>query len=164
MPRPTNHNGEVVINPTERPGVLTAGGSDRQSARRDASSEAADEAFRAEQAEGASEGNEAGEKKELDAATLCRLLALLADKTRLRILWLLAEGERAVGSMTAELGLPQPTVSHHLAWLRTLHLVSPRRAGKNVFYALGKAARAGADGSLWLLTGDAVVTIGPRGA
>src|SRR5215213_7933730 len=96
----------------------------------------------------------------VDATALCRLLSLLADRTRLRILWLLADGERAVGAMTTELGLPQPTVSHHLAWLRTMHLVSPRRAGKNVFYALGRAARAEADGSLSLMTADTVVTIG----
>ena len=103
--------------------------------------------------------------KDIDsAAILCRLLALLADKTRLRILWLLADGERAVGAMTAELGLPQPTVSHHLAWLRTMHLVSPRRAGKNVFYALGRAARTEHDGSLSLLTADHVVMLGRRPA
>src|SRR4051795_3979343 len=47
----------------------------------------------------------------VDAPALCRLLSLLADRTRLRILWLLADGERAVGAMTTELGLPQPTVS-----------------------------------------------------
>ena len=103
--------------------------------------------------------------RDIDAATvLCRLLALLADKTRLRILWLLADGERAVGAMTAELGLPQPTVSHHLAWLRTMHLVSPRRAGKNVFYALGRAARTEPDGSLSLLTTDHVVSLSRRPA
>ena len=94
-----------------------------------------------------------------DTVLLCRLLALLADKTRLRILWLLADGERAVGAMTSELRLPQPTVSHHLAWLRTMHLVSPRRAGKNVFYALGRSARTESDGMLSLITGDTVVTI-----
>lgn len=96
---------------------------------------------------------------EIDTLSLSRLLSLLADRTRLRILWLLADGERAVGAMTTELGLPQPTVSHHLAWLRTMHLVSPRRAGKNVFYALGRAARTEPDGSLSLMTADTVVTI-----
>ena len=101
---------------------------------------------------------------QIDAVALCRLLSLLADKTRLRILWLLAGGERAVGAMTAELGLPQPTVSHHLAWLRTMHLVSPRRAGKNVFYALGRAARAKGDGSLSLMTADMTVTLARREA
>ena len=102
--------------------------------------------------------------KDVDATALSRLLALLADKTRLRILWLLAEGDRAVGAMTSELRLPQPTVSHHLAWLRTMQLVSPRRAGKNVFYALGRAARTEPDGTLSLMTADTVVSIGRRAA
>ena len=123
----------------------------------DESAARAAEALAAGQRAGASGGN-----PDLDAATLCRLLSLLADKTRLRILWLLADGERTVGGMTAELRLPQPTVSHHLAWLRTMHLVSPRRAGKNVFYALGRAARAESGGALSLLTNDAVVTIARR--
>ena len=105
-------------------------------------------------------GHSINRDKEVDAsAVLCRLLSLLSDRTRLRILWLLADGEKSVGAMTAELGLPQPTVSHHLAWLRTMHLVSPRRAGKNVFYALGRAARSERDGSLSLLTADHVVSI-----
>jgi DNA-binding transcriptional ArsR family regulator len=122
-----------------------------------------DSAARAAEALTAGQGaGSSGANPDLDAATLCRLLSLLADKTRLRILWLLADGERTVGGMTAELRLPQPTVSHHLAWLRTMHLVSPRRAGKNVFYALGRAARAESGGALSLLTADAVVTIARR--
>jgi DNA-binding transcriptional ArsR family regulator len=104
-------------------------------------------------------GSRNADEADSDTVVLCRLLTLLADKTRLRILWLLADGERAVGAMTSELRLPQPTVSHHLAWLRTMHLVSPRRAGKNVFYALGRFARTESEGSLSLVTGDTVVTI-----
>lgn len=100
----------------------------------------------------------------MDEASVCRLMSLLADKTRLKILKLLAEKERHVGALTAELGLPQPTVSHHLAWLRTVGLVSPRRAGKFVFYALGPAAEIGSDGQLTLHAADAVVTISQRRA
>jgi ArsR family transcriptional regulator len=90
---------------------------------------------------------------------LSRLIRTLADNTRLRILRLLTEGERDVGGITTALRLPQPTVSSHLGWLRTMHLVSPRRAGKHVFYTLGRSARAESNGSLSLLTGDTVVTI-----
>jgi len=114
------------------------------------------EALAAGQRAGASGGN-----PDLDAATLCRLLSLLADKTRLRILWLLADGERTVGGMTAELRLPQPTVSHHLAWLRMMDLVSPRRQGKHVFYALGPAAQCDENGKMTMTADDATVTITP---
>ena len=92
---------------------------------------------------------------------VCRLLALLADKTRLRILRLLADGERPVVSLTGELRVPQPTVSHHLAWLRMMDLVSPRRQGKHVFYALGPAAKYAEAGVLTLTADDATVTITP---
>jgi DNA-binding transcriptional ArsR family regulator len=92
---------------------------------------------------------------------VCRLLSLLADKTRLKILRLLADGERPVVSLTGALRLPQPTVSHHLAWLRMMDLVSPRRQGKHVFYALGPAARWGDGGVLTLTADDATVTITP---
>ena len=100
----------------------------------------------------------------IDDASVCRLLSLLADKTRLKILKLLANKEHHVGALTAELGLPQPTVSHHLAWLRTVGLVSPRRQGKFVFYALGPAAEIGEEGQLSLHAADAVITITQRKA
>ena len=90
-----------------------------------------------------------------------RLLSLLADKTRLKILRILAGGERPVVALTTELRLPQPTVSHHLAWLRMMDLVSPRRQGKHVFYALGPAAQCDEAGVLTLTADDATVTITP---
>ena len=91
---------------------------------------------------------------------VCRLLSLLADRTRLKILRILAGGERPVVALTSELGLPQPTVSHHLAWLRMMDLVSPRRQGKHGYYALGPAAQED-DGVLTLTADDATVTITP---
>jgi DNA-binding transcriptional ArsR family regulator len=92
---------------------------------------------------------------------VCRLLSLLADRTRLKILRILAGGERPVVALTAELSLPQPTVSHHLAWLRMMDLVSPRRQGKHVFYALGPAVQCDGTGVLTMTADDATVTITP---
>ena len=91
-----------------------------------------------------------------------RLLALLADRTRLRILRILAEGERPVVGLTSELRLPQPTVSHHLAWLRMMDLVAPRRQGKHVFYSLGRAAEYDGQGTLTLRSDTATVRITPN--
>jgi ArsR family transcriptional regulator len=51
----------------------------------------------------------------------------LADKTRLRILALLGNNEVCVCHIHDSLGLPQPTVSRHLAYLRRSGLVSARR-------------------------------------
>jgi len=67
---------------------------------------------------------------------LVSLFRLLSDKTRMQILVILARGERNVGSLCGELGLPQPTVSHHLGLLRSKSLILSRRNGKQVFYAL----------------------------
>jgi DNA-binding transcriptional ArsR family regulator len=101
-----------------------------------------------------------GRRDATPSGDVCRLLSLLADRTRLKILRILAGGERPVVALTSELGLPQPTVSHHLAWLRMMDLVSPRRQGKHVYYALGPAAQE-VDGVLTLTADDATVTITP---
>jgi DNA-binding transcriptional ArsR family regulator len=71
-----------------------------------------------------------------DLEQLTSLFRLLSDKTRLSILLLLAEGERSVTSLCEALGLPQPTVSHHLGLLRMNNVIGNRRAGKQVFYDL----------------------------
>ena len=64
------------------------------------------------------------------------ILRLLADPTRLRVLSLLRHGEMNVSSLCAQLGLAQPTVSHHLGLLRSGGLLESRRSGKQVFYSL----------------------------
>lgn len=68
--------------------------------------------------------------------SLVGLFRLLADKTRVNILMILAKGERNVTSLCHDLRLPQPTVSHHLGLLRMQNLISNRRHGKQVFYCL----------------------------
>jgi DNA-binding transcriptional ArsR family regulator len=83
-----------------------------------------------------------------DLEPLVGLFRLLSDKTRLNILMILARGERNVSSLCEELGLPQPTVSHHLGLLRTKSLISNRRSGKQVFYGLNGQVDAGVAGSL----------------
>jgi ArsR family transcriptional regulator len=52
----------------------------------------------------------------------------LADPIRLRIMNCLAAGELCVCDIVDLLGLPQPTVSRHLAYLRRSGLVVVRRA------------------------------------
>lgn len=65
-----------------------------------------------------------------------RLLKALADETRLQILGLLAQhGELSVGDLARFLNLRDPTISHHLAILRELDLVSVRAEGTTHLYA-----------------------------
>jgi ArsR family transcriptional regulator, arsenate/arsenite/antimonite-responsive transcriptional repressor len=58
----------------------------------------------------------------------------LADRTRLRILALLGNNEVCVCHLHDSLGVPQPTVSRHLAYLRRTGLVSARRDGVWMHY------------------------------
>jgi len=68
------------------------------------------------------------------------LFKALGDRTRLRILALLAAGEVCVCNVHESLGLPQPTVSRHLAYLRRSGLVETRRDGVWIHYRLAPPA------------------------
>jgi ArsR family transcriptional regulator len=69
-----------------------------------------------------------------------QLLKALADPVRLRILHLLLDAEEiCVCHIHEALGLPQPTVSRHLAYLRKHGLVIGRKEGQWVHYRLAKA-------------------------
>lgn len=69
-------------------------------------------------------------------ASTLRLLKVLADESRLRIVGILANGERSVDELAAQLDLRAPTVSHHLARLRDVGIVSMRSAGNVHVYRL----------------------------
>lgn len=58
----------------------------------------------------------------------------LSDTTRLRIMGLLLSGEVCVCDIHDSLGLPQPKVSRHLAYLRRAGLVEARKDGLWVHY------------------------------
>jgi ArsR family transcriptional regulator len=60
----------------------------------------------------------------------------LADRTRLRLLNLMADGEVCVNFFTEALGESQPKVSRHLAYLRNAGLVDTRRHGKWIYYSI----------------------------
>ena len=66
--------------------------------------------------------------------TAAATLKMLADPTRLRILWALLHGEHSVNELAAHVGSPASTVSQHLAKLRLAKLVRTRRHGTQVFY------------------------------
>lgn len=70
------------------------------------------------------------------ARSACELLRGLAHESRLMILCLLVEGEKSVSELEAFLEMRQPTVSQQLARLRADRLVTTRREGKTIYYAL----------------------------
>lgn len=69
---------------------------------------------------------------QVDAAVAA--FALLADPTRLRLLWLLSAGELDVGSLAGAVGATPSAASQHLAKLRLAGLVSVRRDGRRHLY------------------------------
>ena len=71
-----------------------------------------------------------------DPAALARLFRVLGDPTRLRIVNLLADGERTVTEIVAAVGGLQPRVSTHLACLRHCRIVEAERRGREVTYRL----------------------------
>jgi ArsR family transcriptional regulator len=75
------------------------------------------------------------------------LFKALADTTRLRILALLGNNEVCVCHIHDSLGLPQPTVSRHLAYLRRAGLVDTRRDGVWMHYQVARSLDPTAEGS-----------------
>jgi len=59
---------------------------------------------------------------------------MLAATVRLHIVWILAHGERDVGSLAEEVGATAQVVSQHLAKLRLAGLVHARREGRRQVY------------------------------
>ena len=68
-----------------------------------------------------------------NVAETCKMLA---DKTRVAMIALLADGKSSVGDLCDKLKLPQPTVSHHLALLRMSRVVDRKRQGREMHYSL----------------------------
>ncbi len=67
---------------------------------------------------------------------MAKYFRAFGEPTRLRILELVADGERSVGELVAATGQPQPTVSNHLACLRWCGFVTARRAHRRVYYSI----------------------------
>jgi ArsR family transcriptional regulator len=71
----------------------------------------------------------------IDCVEFCKALA---DDTRQKILEMLLEGEKCVGDIAEAFNVSQPTVSHHLNVLRQFGLVTNRKEGKQVYYAINR--------------------------
>src|SRR3569833_3112597 len=73
---------------------------------------------------------------EADVQALRACFKALANESRLRIVGLLAERERSVQELAELLDLKEPTVSHHLAVLKELGVVTSRPEGVVRWHAL----------------------------
>ncbi|MFW0788176.1 ArsR/SmtB family transcription factor [Gordonia sp. CPCC 205333] len=61
---------------------------------------------------------------------------MLADGTRVRLLWALRDREMSVSQLADEVGKAAPSVSQHLAKLRMARLVRTRREGTTIYYSV----------------------------
>ncbi|MFE7595250.1 ArsR/SmtB family transcription factor [Kitasatospora sp. NPDC057512] len=86
------------------------------------------------QVSGAHHAQERRDDERLEAAA--GILALLADRTRLALLQRLSAGEADVTTLTEATGAPRTSVSQHLGKLRLAGLVTTRKDGRRVVYAL----------------------------
>lgn len=68
--------------------------------------------------------------------TAAGTLRMLAEPTRLHLLWQLSQGSKTVTELTAATGVPRTVASQHLAKLRLSGLVDTRKNGRHVIYSL----------------------------
>ncbi|OBG27660.1 transcriptional regulator [Mycobacterium alsense] len=70
------------------------------------------------------------------ASLVVEVFRMLADATRVQVLWSLTHSEMSVNELAEHVGKPAPSVSQHLAKLRMARLVRTRRNGTTIFYSL----------------------------
>jgi DNA-binding transcriptional ArsR family regulator len=75
----------------------------------------------------------------------------MADKTRQNIMRACCCQWVSVGDLVAQIGVTQPTVSHHLAILREAGLVNVRHEGKQSFYSLNQSRVVACCGQIMLV-------------
>jgi ArsR family transcriptional regulator len=80
-----------------------------------------------------------------DVEATLRLFRALGDETRLRLLEQLRGGEQCVCDLTDELDASQPRLSFHLKTLKDAGLVTDRKDGRWVYYAINPEAFATLD-------------------
>ncbi len=81
---------------------------------------------------------------------MMKTLAVVADGTRLKMLCLLAQGEKCACVLPKRVGTSQPAVSQHLKVLREAGLVRMRKDGKMRIYSIsGKGRKIIGDIEKW---------------
>src|ERR1700692_1778576 len=73
------------------------------------------------------------------ATSIVKILRVVADPNRLRILLLLKAEELSVAELQEILVMGQSTISTHLSQLKRAGLVEDRRTGKSTLYRLSPA-------------------------
>jgi DNA-binding transcriptional ArsR family regulator len=69
-------------------------------------------------------------------ATYATVLTAMGNPKRLEVLEILLKGEMNVTDLALEVGLSKSALSQHLSKLRARDLVSTRREGQTIYYAV----------------------------
>ncbi|WP_165249081.1 autorepressor SdpR family transcription factor [Paludisphaera soli] len=77
----------------------------------------------------------------------------LSDPTRRKILQLLGRGELTAGELATHFDMSKPSMSHHFAVLRDADLVTSRREGQLIYYALNTTVLQDVMARIWDLFG-----------
>lgn len=86
---------------------------------------------------------ESSRQAPVDLGRAARLLQAMGNPHRLKVLRVLMDGERCAGDLSQATGLKPSALSQHLSRLRADGLVTCRRVGSHIFYALeGNSAKA----------------------
>jgi len=77
----------------------------------------------------------------------------LSDPTRRRILQLLGRGELTAGELASRFDMTKPSMSHHFTVLKDADLITSRREGQQIFYALNTTVMQDVLARIWDLFG-----------
>ncbi len=77
----------------------------------------------------------------------------LSDPTRRRIIQLLGHGELTAGELSAHFDMTKPSMSHHFTVLKDADLITSRREGQQIFYALNTTVVQDVLARIWDLFG-----------
>jgi ArsR family transcriptional regulator len=70
------------------------------------------------------------------AGQLTTVFKAISDPTRREILNLLRKEEMSAGEVAAHFDMTKPTMSHHFSVLKEAQLITSRREGQTIWYAL----------------------------
>jgi len=73
-------------------------------------------------------------EKQIDA--LSAFFKMMGDPTRIKMMYLMSQGEVCVQDIASALGMTKSAISHQLSGLKDGRVVKSRREGKNVFYSI----------------------------
>ena len=79
--------------------------------------------------------------KSKKVTTLSKLLKVISEESRLKLLCILKKGEHCVCEMKEHVSLSQSLISHHLKDLKEAGLVEDQKKGLRVYYSLTKNGR-----------------------